>query len=39
VPELAAADLRLDGVNFSTAGHAKVAEHVAPAVLDLIEAH
>jgi len=28
--------LRLDGVNFSVAGHARVAEQIAPVVLDLV---
>ncbi len=36
VPALADDDLRLDGHNFSVAGHARVAEEVVPAVLDLL---
>ena len=36
VPALADDDLRLDGHNFSVAGHARVAEEVAPSVLDLL---
>lgn len=39
VSELADDGLRLDGFNFSAGGHAKVAEQVAPAVLELIQAH
>lgn len=35
--ELADAGLRLDGVNFSAGGHAKIATRVAPAVLDLVQ--
>jgi hypothetical protein len=36
VPDLADEGLRLDGRNFSVAGHARVAEEVAPTVLDLL---
>jgi hypothetical protein len=36
VGELADPGLKLDGVNFSAGGHARVAEVVAPAVLELV---
>ena len=36
VPDLANDGLRLDGHNLSVAGHARVAEEVAPRVLDLL---
>jgi hypothetical protein len=36
VPALADDGLRLDGHNFSVAGHERVAEEVAPSVLDLL---
>ena len=36
VPELADPGLRLEGGSFSAGGHAKVAEQVSPAVLELI---
>jgi lysophospholipase L1-like esterase len=35
-PRMLAATLRLDGFNFSAAGHSVAAENVAPAVLELI---
>jgi lysophospholipase L1-like esterase len=35
-PRMLAPELRLDGFNFSTGGHAVAAENVAPAVLELI---
>ena len=38
IPELTAGSIRLDGVNFSAGGHARVAQHVAPAVIDLVQA-
>jgi hypothetical protein len=37
-PRMLATTLRLDGFNFSAAGHSVVAENVAPAVLELIGA-
>jgi lysophospholipase L1-like esterase len=35
-PRMLATTLRLDGFNFSAAGHSVAAENVAPAVLELI---
>jgi hypothetical protein len=36
VPALDDEDLRLDGLNFSVAGHARVSEEIVPVVLDLL---
>jgi hypothetical protein len=36
-PKMLDAGLRLDGFNFSTGGHAVAAQHVAPAVRELVE--
>jgi hypothetical protein len=36
IPDLADEDLLLDGVNFSAAGHARIAQQIVPAVLALM---